>query len=254
MTTTIAVAGKGGTGKTTIAALIVRHLKENNLGSVLAIDADPSSNLNVALGLPLDGTVGDIREEMLGKVSAGAMTPGLSKQDYLEYKLNEIMVESSGVDLMAMGRPEGAGCYCAANNMLRTLLDRLGKEYDFVVMDNEAGLEHLSRRTTRDVDVMLIVSDPTIRGMMAARRVVELIDELKTHVGRAYLIINRLDNGLTVALQQAVDALNIPLVGTISRDVALAELDANGRPLTELPVASSVYKAVKDILQRTGIN
>ncbi|MHB9090935.1 MAG: ATP-binding protein, partial [Chloroflexota bacterium] len=161
MTITIAVAGKGGTGKTTLAALLIRYLRENQVGSVLAIDADPSSNLNQALGMSVEHSVGDIREEMLEKVGKNAMEPGMAKADYLEYRIQESLVEGSGVDLLAMGRPEGPGCYCAANNMLRVSVDRLAKNYDFVVIDNEAGLEHLSRRTTRDVDVLLVVSDPT---------------------------------------------------------------------------------------------
>ncbi len=250
MTTTIAVAGKGGTGKTTIAGLLIRYLQENKRGSVLAIDADPSSNLNAVLGLPLDGTVGDVREEMLTKVGAGSMAPGISKQDYLEYKVNEVLVEGSGVDLLAMGRPEGAGCYCAANNILRALIDRLGKDYDYVVIDNEAGLEHLSRRTTRDVDVLLAVTDPTMRGLTAAERVIELIDELKTKIGHAYLVVNRVDGDLPVAMQDEIQKLNIELLGTVPRDEELAKLDAAGRPLVEVSDDSSAYKAIKRIAER----
>lgn len=250
---TIAVAGKGGTGKTTISGLIVRYLKEKNGGSILAIDADPSSNLNSVLGLPLDGTVGDIREDMLTTVRAGAMAPGVNKQDYLEYKINEALVESNGIDLLAMGRPEGQGCYCAANNMLRTIIDRIGRDYSYVVIDNEAGLEHLSRRTTQDVDILLVVTDPTMRGLTAAARVIELVDELKTKVGRIYLVVNRVDGELPEPLKEAIGNLNVELVGTVPRDETLAEFDAQGRPLIEIGDDSPVYKAVKRIAQRIGI-
>ncbi len=253
MTVSIAVAGKGGTGKTTISGLIVRYLKEKNRGNILAIDADPSSNLNTVLGLPLDGTVGDIREEMLTKVGAGAMTPGITKQDYLEYKVNEVLVESTGIDLLAMGRPEGQGCYCAANNILRTIIDRIGNEYSYVVIDNEAGLEHLSRRTTQNVDILLVVTDPTMRGLTAAVRVIELVDELKTKVGKTYLVVNRIDGDLPVPLKEAIAKLNVQLVGTVPRDETLADFDAEGRPLVEIPDNSPVYEAVKRIAQEIGI-
>lgn len=219
---------------------------------VLAIDADPSSNLNTVLGMPLHGSIGEIREEMLAKVSQGKMVAGVPKQDYLDYRLNEILVEGEGVDLLSMGRPEGPSCYCAANNMLRVSVDRLSNSYDYVVIDNEAGLEHLSRRTTRDVDVMLIVSDPTIRGLDAARRVVELVQELKNKVGAMYLVLNKVDGELLPPLQKAVDALGLEMV-VVGRDPEVAEFDALGRPLVELPKESSVYRAVESIAARIGL-
>src|SRR4030042_1754346 len=184
MTTTIAVAGKGGTGKTTISALIIQLLSQK--GVVLAIDADPATNLNQALGISVSATVGGIREDMSEAIKSGTISPSQSKQDYLDYKIMAALEESKGFDLLAIGRPEGPGCYCAANNMLRTSVDRLSAAYDYVVIDNEAGLEHLSRRTTRDVDLLLIVSDPSLRGIGAAGRVAEVLDELKTAVGAAY--------------------------------------------------------------------
>ncbi|MGD2144027.1 MAG: AAA family ATPase, partial [Anaerolineae bacterium] len=168
MTTTIALAGKGGTGKTTVAALLIRYLMEERLGAVLAIDADPASNLHFVLGMELHETIGGIREDMLDLVQtsgamAGSMPGGMSKQEYLDYQVQMSLVEGEQVDLLAMGRPEGQGCYCAANQMLRLVLDRLKSNYNYVVIDNEAGMEHLSRRTTRDVDVLLLVTDPTQR-------------------------------------------------------------------------------------------
>ncbi|MBI5955541.1 MAG: AAA family ATPase [Chloroflexi bacterium] len=248
--TTIAIAGKGGTGKTTVAGLLIKYLRDKNEGSVLAIDADPSANLNAVLGLPLESTVGDIREETLARVGSGSMQAGVAKQDYLDYRINEALVEGPGVDLLAMGRPEGPGCYCAANNMLRVIIDRLAKSYSYVVIDNEAGLEHLSRRTTRDVDVLLIVSDPTLRGITAAGRVVEVINELKTKVGRHYLVINRADGELPRAISEAIARYGLNLIGSVPVDDAVAAFDAVGKPTVDLPPEAPAYRAVRVIAEK----
>ncbi len=249
MTTTIAIAGKGGTGKTTIAALIIDHLVKSQKGSVLAIDADPSTNLNLALGVPLYDTVGDVREETATAVGGARALGGMSKWDYLDLRIQEALVEEAGFDLLAMGRPEGPGCYCAANNILRTSVDRLSAAYDYVVIDNEAGLEHLSRRTTRDVDLLLIVSDPTLRGIIAAGRVAEVVDELKTVVGAIYLIVNRVDGGqLPEPLIQAIEERNLKLAGFIPTDPAIAELDVLGQPIVRLPADAPSRRALGAIL------
>jgi CO dehydrogenase maturation factor len=249
VTKTIAVAGKGGTGKTTISALIVDHLVNHGKGSVLAIDADPSTNLNLALGVPLDDTVGDVREETATAVGGSRAMGGLSKWDYLDFRINEALVEERGFDLLAMGRPEGPGCYCAANNILRTSVDRLSDAYDYVVIDNEAGLEHLSRRTTRDVDVLLIVSDPTLRGIVAAGRVAELIDELKTAVGAAYLIVNRVNGDrLPAPLTDAIEEHKLNLAGLIPADPAVNELDALGEPIVKLPADAPSRRSLEAVL------
>jgi CO dehydrogenase maturation factor len=269
LTTTIALAGKGGTGKTTIAALVIRYLVEERNGSILAIDADPSSNLNLVLGMEVEQTVGDIREEMLDLVqSSGALASslpgGMSKQEYLDYQIQMALEEGDRVDLLAMGRPEGLGCYCAANQMLRVIVDRLEKQYDYVVIDNEAGMEHLSRRTTRDVDVLLLVTDPTQRGLIAAQRMREMVPELEIGVGRTYLVINRLRGdgaspagpaagpawGVPAPLAQAVEQAGLELVGTVPEDPAMAEFEFTGRPLVELPAETSVYRAVREIAER----
>src|SRR5512136_665795 len=186
MTVTVAVAGKGGTGKTTLCGLLVRYIVENKGGKILAVDADPSSNLHLVLDLNLHQTVGDIREE-----TRAGVTPGTTRQDWLSYTVRMAVEEGDDFDLLAMGRPEGQGCYCAANHMLRYIMDGINSGYDFVVMDNEAGMEHLSRRTTRDVDYLLLVSDFSQRGIVAAGRVAELTKELKTKVKRMGLILNR---------------------------------------------------------------
>jgi CO dehydrogenase maturation factor len=252
---TIALAGKGGTGKTTVAALLIRYLLEERQGSILAIDADPSSNLNLVLGMEVDQTVGEIREEMLGLVQssgarAGSMPGGMSKQDYLDYHVQMALVEGERVDLLAMGRPEGPGCYCAANQMLRVIVDRLGKQYDYVVIDNEAGMEHLSRRTTRDVDVLLLVTDPTQRGLVAARHMSEMVPELDIGVGHVYLVVNRLRGALPPPLAEAVAQSGLELAGTVPEDLAMAEFEFTGQPLVELPAETVVYRAICDIARK----
>ncbi len=249
MTKTIAVAGKGGTGKTTITALVIDYLIKNNKGSVLAIDADPSTNLNLALGVPVYDTVGDVREETATLAGGSAAMGGMTKWDYLDFRIQESLTEQEGFDLLAMGRPEGPGCYCAANNILRTSVDRLSDSYDYVVIDNEAGLEHLSRRTTRDVDLLLIISDPTMRGIVAAGRVAELVDELKTSVGASYLIVNRV-NGDTLPepLQKAIKEYNLTLAGLLPADPTVNELDALGEPIIKLPDDSPIRRALEEIL------
>ena len=255
MTTTIALAGKGGTGKTSVASLLIKYLIQGGGPSILAIDADPSANLNLALGLPLAETIGDIREEMLAQVNPtnGALktNPGMTKFDYLDYQIEYALVEGDDVDLLAMGRPEGPGCYCAVNHILRDIIDRRGRNYDYVVIDNEAGMEHLSRRTTRDVDALFVVTDPTVRGVVAAGRIAELRNELDINIANAYLIINRVQGELTPALQAAVDDVGIPLGGIIPADPLVTQLDADGEPLVNLPPDSAMVKAVWEIAQRT---
>jgi CO dehydrogenase maturation factor len=249
VTKTIAVAGKGGTGKTTISALVIDYLTRNKKGAVLAIDADPSTNLNLALGVPLYDTVGDVREETATVVSGGASMAGMNKWDYLDLRINEALVEETGFDLLAMGRPEGPGCYCAANNILRTSVDRLSAAYDYVVIDNEAGLEHLSRRTTRDVDLLLIVSDPSLRGIVAAGRVAEVVDELKTAVGQIYLIVNRVNgDSLPEPLLRAIEEHKLTLAGLIPADPAVNELDAQGEPIVRLPADAPSRRSLEAIL------
>ena len=200
MTTTIALAGKGGVGKTTISAMVIKYLTQTQPGAVLAIDADPSSNLNMVLGLDLEWTVGDIREDMLGQVkqsllgsgaAMGALPGGVSKREYLDYHIRSSLAEGGKFDLIAMGRGEGQGCYCAVNHNLREVIDALSKNYAYVVIDNEAGMEHLSRRTTRDVQHLLIVTDPTQRGIVAAERIAGFRKELDIHIDHSYLILER---------------------------------------------------------------
>lgn len=248
MTITIAVAGKGGTGKTTVAALIIDHLARLGVGDTLAVDADPSTNLNLALGVEVEETVGGEREALLEDIQTGRYNLGLEKRQYFELKIHEALVEADAFDLLAMGRPEGPGCYCAPNHILRQSIDAIAGGYDFVVIDNEAGLEHISRRTTRDVDLLLVISDPTVRGLVAAQRVFELVEELGTRVGQAHLLINRapLDESgepkLPPELLTKIYEFDLPLLGVLPMDPGVAELDALGKPLSDLPEDSPVRR------------
>jgi CO dehydrogenase maturation factor len=253
MSITIALAGKGGVGKTTIAGMVIKYLVQNKPGPVLAIDADPSSNLNMVLGLDLDWTVGDIREDMLAQVKSslviggaamGSLPGGISKHDYLDHQIRASLAEGEAFDLIAMGRSEGAGCYCAVNHNLREVIDSISKNYRYIVIDNEAGMEHLSRRTTRDVQHLLVVSDPTQRGIVAAERIASFRNELDIRIEHAYLIINRLPGSVPAALQAEVDKLDLPLLGTIASDEELSKFEFSGRPLVDLGNDSPVYQSV----------
>ncbi len=251
MTKTIAIAGKGGTGKTTVAALLIKLLSQKGL--VLAVDADPSMNLSQALGLSVDDsrTVGRIRERMAEDVSAGRLSPTISKSEYLFGRIVESLVESKGFDLLAMGRPEGPGCYCASNEFLRASLDKLVKDYKYayVVMDCEAGMEHISRQTTRDVDVLLIMSDPTMKGVTTAARMKELIRELRSNVGKVGLVVNRVRNDLSPELNKAIDESGLKVIALIPEDTNMGALEMNGRPVTELPQNSPLQLKIKEIAE-----
>lgn len=249
MTETLAVVGKGGTGKTTFAALTIKFLREVGLTPILAIDADPSANLNLALGMELGDTVGQIREDTRDQVTGGTFQPGISKPDWFQYQVEQCVVEGEEVDLLAMGRPEGPGCYCAANHMLRTAIDRIGSSYRYVVIDNEAGMEHISRQTTRDVDWLFIISDPSQRGLAAAEQIVRLVASLGTRVRHTGLVINRVAGELPGDFTRRAEELGAPLMGILPQDPEIGRLDAEGRPLVELSRESALYVAVKAVLR-----
>jgi CO dehydrogenase maturation factor len=252
MTVTIAVAGKGGVGKTAISAVLVDFL--SNLGAVLAVDADPSTNLNDALGVDLQSTVGKTREKMTDEIKGGRLTMAVSKQEILDSRIHESLVETSRFDLLAMGRPEGPGCYCAANHMIRFSIDKLAKSYDYVVMDCEAGLEHISRQTTQDIDYLLAVTDPTIRGLNTCIRLQQLSGEIRTSIkGGVLLVVNRLRNGLAPEFKQAITKSGMMLFATIPEDPAIADLDMTGKPLIQLPMDSRFRMAVQEMLYKLRI-
>ena len=247
---TIAVTGKGGVGKTTVAALMVRLLVEAAKGPVLAVDADPNLNLNAALGVPLHGTVGDIREEGLDR--AASLPGGMAKSEFLRLRLQEALVENAGFDLLAMGRPEGPGCYCFANSILRACVDQIGKQYAYVVIDCEAGLEHLSRRTAGDMDFLLILSDPSLRALDTAKRVADLAGDLGLRVGRVVFAFTRLQNGVPTELLAAAQQRGLPAPLSVPEDSALQELDFQGRPLVGVGSDSPALRAVRGMLASIG--
>ncbi|MCR4408169.1 MAG: AAA family ATPase [Anaerolineae bacterium] len=253
MTKTIAIAGKGGTGKTTFTAMVIKYLRERSNGYILAIDGDPSANLNLVLGMELEETIGHIREETMLEVKSGQYDASMSKHDYLEYRINQSLVEGDHVDLIAMGRPEGPGCYCAANNILRHVIDRLGNDYDYVVIDNEAGMEHISRQTTRDIDLLFIISDPTVRGLMGAKNIVDLTRELGTRIRRAYLVINGVRGELPAILAEQAQEIGVPLLGTLPYDEQVVEFDIVGRPMIQLDSDSILVSASRQLLDQVGI-
>lgn len=256
MSKVIAVTGKGDVGKTTLSCLIVRYLLDEGLKPILAVDADSNSNLDIALGINLEQTIGSVREEMSVKTRKGTLPAGMAKQDILEMQIEQALVETPDFDLVSMGRPEGPGCYCAINNMLRVFLDRLNKGYEFVVVDNEAGMEHLSRRTTRGVDVMFIVSDPARRGLATAMRIRDLAREMDIGVSRYYLVLSRLRGALTGPLEEEIAGLDIELAGIIPDDPEVARFDQEGLPLIDLGEDSIARSAVRAIMENVfqGVN
>jgi CO dehydrogenase maturation factor len=247
----IAVAGKGGTGKTSLCGLTIRYLTEKKHGPVLAVDADANSNLNEVLGVKVHATVGALRETSLAAVKSTAPRPGgMSMEQLFDYQIQQAIIEAKGFDLLVMGRPEGAGCYCAANNIIRKYMDQLADTYPYMVVDNEAGLEHLSRRTTQDTDLLLIISDPTVRGVMTGGRIAELVKELDLNVKRSVLIVNRAVNSGDGALQKAIDRTGVEFAGFVPSDDRITEYDLNGTPLVQLPDDSKALSGYFAILDR----
>jgi len=228
---TIALAGKGGSGKTTMSGLLIKYLVKENKTPILAVDADCNSNLNEVLGLEIKDTLGNAREEM----KKGVVPGGMTKDIFMEMKLEESMVEAPGFDLVVMGQPEGAGCYCAANTLLAGFMDRLAGNYPFIVMDNEAGMEHISRLTTKNVDILLIVSDSSRRGLQAAIRIEDLARRLNIGVGKSYAVINQVKETPSNQALEMIKAGGLELAGTVPDDRTVYEFDFNGRPTIEMP-------------------
>jgi len=242
----IAMAGKGGTGKTTLAALILRYLVEHGKTPVLLVDADANANLNEVLGIQLHHTVGEAREEM----KKGADMVGMTKDQLIEMRINQCLVEADGFDLISMGQPEGPGCYCAANNLVAHYMEVLAKNYPYILMDNEAGMEHMSRLTTKNVDLLLLVSDPSWRSIQTARRLQDLARQLKIVVGRAALVVNRTENGLSERSQTEIANQGLDLAGLIPQDPLVGEYDREGRPTYTLPEDSTALRATYDLLDK----
>jgi CO dehydrogenase maturation factor len=244
----IAISGKGGTGKTALAVLIIRWLRDNRSRSILAVDADPCTCLGDMLGVAPTETVGAIREEM--KTRASNLPGGMTKQQFLEYKIQVNLVETPDFDLIAMGRPEGPGCYCYANNLLRDILDTLSRDYDYVVIDNEAGMEHISRRTTRSIDYLFMISDSTVRGVRTAGKISSLTDDLTVPVREKYLILNRVSGEVSQPVEEAIRQEGLNHLCSIPEDSRLLSLDQAGRSIWPVLGDSCAYKTIAGFLGR----
>lgn len=248
MSFAIAVAGKGGSGKTSTASLIIRYLKKNGKEPILAVDADPNANLGDSLGLEVTRTVGQILDDFQReKIS---IPPGMTKEAYLEYKVHEAVVESEGLDLVTMGRGEGPECYCYPNVILRKVIDAIAGNYAFVVMDNEAGMEHLSRRTTQNIDELLLISDHSVKGVRTLGRIRELVSDLKLSVKRQSVIINFVPDKLDSAVSQELEKLGLKPAAIVPVDEQVYEYDLKLKPLLGLPDTSKAVRAIGDFMAK----
>lgn len=228
----IAAAGKGGTGKTSLSALLVDQLVRENQTPVLAVDADANNNLGEALGIQVGETVGDLADDFFK--NREKLPKGMPKEAYLEMKLNSLIVERTGFDLVTMGRPEGAGCYCYLNNLLKAHLDKLIGNYKFSVVDNEAGMEHLSRRTTPNIGALVMVADCSVKAVRAAGRIKNLASELDLNISHMGLVISKVQNDLSQALEEEIEKTGLEVWEKIPLDQNLFEKDLNGEPLIAL--------------------
>ena len=248
MSCVIAMAGKGGVGKTTVSALVVRYLTKHLKDPVLAIDADPNSNLGETLGLTIEKTVGDVREDFM-KDPQGVPS-GMDKVLYLEMLMNQVLIEQKDFDLLVMGRQEGQGCYCMVNNILNRFAEELENNYKYLLVDNEAGMEHLSRRTSGKVDMLLMVTDYALRGLRAVGRINEMLGDLKLDVRQKGLVVNRAPDQLNQAFLDEVAQIGVPLLCTIPQDDHLLEFDMEQRSMLELPDDSPAVLAVDNLMEK----
>ncbi len=239
----VAIAGKGGVGKSTIAALLIRALHERTDKVVMAVDADPNSNLGEKLGVKVERTIGDMREDLLKK--ADEVPAGQSKHDYVRYQMQLATVEGSSFDLLTMGRPEGPGCYCFINNILRTFLDEAMDKYDHIVIDNEAGMEHLSRRTTKRMDAFLVISDNTKTGVETAVRILKLAQEMGIEIGSTTLVLNKVSGDVYPIVKDIVQASSFEQVVVLPFDRDVEKASVEGRSMMELSDANSLYQKIK---------
>jgi len=250
----ISVSGKGGAGKTTIVALLLKWLIQNTEEVMLVVDADPATNLPDVLGVKIERTVGSVSKQLKDQIDLGTVSLTVPKKDLLEAWVFQTLIEEERFDLLAMGRSEGEGCYCFVNNVLTRILDNLTNNYSITLLDMEAGLEHLSRKTDRDVDVMLIVTDPSRMGFETAKRIIELAKEVHIDVKRALLIGNRFNEALSGALVEASKEINIELAGYLPIDENVAAFNIEGKPLLELADNSPAYMAIEQIAKKIGLD
>ena len=251
---TIAVAGKGGVGKTTTCGMIIDYLCAKRQGPVLVVDADANSNLNEVLGVEVDTSLGAIREEMAQAELKKTIPAGMTKADYAEYKFNSALIEEDDFDMIVMGRTQGKGCYCYVNGVLKTQVDKYAKNYKYIVMDNEAGLEHVARGTLPKVDTMLLISDCSRRGIQAAARVAEMIEEMELKPGKLGLIVNRAPGGvLDEGVKAEIEKHGLNLLGVLPQDEGVYRCDCDGQPSAKLPQDNPVKTALKGIMQDLGL-
>ena len=253
-THTIAVAGKGGVGKTTTCGMIIDYLCKQKKGPILVVDADANSNLNEVLGVEVETTLGDIREEMARAEQKGTVPANMTKADYAEMKFNSALIEEDDFDMLVMGRTQGKGCYCFVNGVLKTQIDKYAGNYKYMVIDNEAGLEHISRGTLPHVDTMLLISDCSRRGVQAVGRIAEMIRELELKPGTMKLIINRAPDGkLNAGVQEEIEKYGLDLVGVLPQDETVYEYDCDGKPTVQLPDDSAVRTALNEIIKKISL-
>ena len=253
MVRAVSISGKGGVGKTAVTSLLLRALLKNGRGSILAVDADPATNLPDTLGVKVDRTVGMVANELRGRIARGDLPPGAAKKDMLEAGVFGAIVEGERFDLLAMGRTEGEGCYCYVNSLLTEILDTISSNYEIVLMDMEAGLEHLSRRTDRDLETLLIVTDPSKMGLNTARRIKELADEVHIKIARALLVGNVFPPELESELRKYASRMNVECCGTIPYDPEMAQYNVRGKSLLELPDTSPAARRVEEMAAQMGL-
>ena len=252
---TIAVAGKGGVGKTTTCGMIIDYLRKQRKGPILVVDADANSNLNEVLGVEEAVTLGQIREEMAQAELRGDTIPtGMTKADYAEFKFNSALAEEDDFDMLVMGRTQGKGCYCFVNGVLKTQIDKYAKNYRYLVMDNEAGLEHVARGTLPHVDTMLLISDCSRRSVQAVARLAEMIREMNLNPGTMGLIVNRAPGGvLDDGVRAEIEKHGLTLLGVLPQDEAVYRCDCDGDPSARLPESNPVKIALREIMEKLGL-
>ena len=251
---TIAVAGKGGVGKTTTCGMIIDYLCSKKQGPVLVVDADANANLNEVLGVEVETSLGAIREEMAQAELKGTLPAGMTKADYADFKFSSAIVEEDDFDMLVMGRTQGKGCYCYVNGVLKTQVDKYAKNYSYIVMDNEAGLEHVARGTLPKVDTMLLISDCSRRGIQAAARVAEIVEEMELKPAVMGLIVNRAPDGqLDDGVKAEIEKYGLKLLGVLPQDEGVYRCDCDGEPSAKLPASNPVKAAVKGVMQSIGL-
>ena len=248
-THTIAVAGKGGVGKTTTCGMMIDYLCKKRQTPLLVVDADANSNLNEVLGVTVEQTLGDIREEMAHAEQSGKIPPNMTKADWAEMKFNDALIEEDDFDMLVMGRTQGKGCYCYVNGVLKTQLDKYVGQYRYTVIDNEAGLEHIARGTLPHVDTLLLISDCSRRGIQAVGRIAEMVKEMEP--GRMLLIVNRAPNGvLNPGVEEEIQRFGLELAGVLPQDDTVFQYDCDGKPSAKVPEDSPVKVALRQIMEK----